>query len=636
MFIRYNNSINSCLFNQIYTVKMKKYTLILLAALLLVQLSSMAQTGRQQWTEEEAWEWHDRVGVIKGFNQPMEAYPGMPRKQILKKAAELGFNSVRFWIGGSTADDHVKSIRKMAEEADAFGLKISPVLAFQYKYFPREDKEQAIIEAKKYVQQIIGAFANDSRIVLWDIWNEPLFDGSPEFYEQMDWLEQAVYWCREMSPIQPITASIFWDTHVDEHKTDKVIERRSQVEALMDIHNFHHYQCAEDHMRGLEKMVKRLQKISNRPMVCTEAIARTTGATVPRSLVGFAEHNIHFFTWGLYVCDKNWTVTWGRSTYEPFEPMFHELLHPDGEPYDWRDIDWIRNFHFAEKREKVDPGAEITERWTKDRAWRWMVTGPIKGINAKDNNSSVKIPSPEYNGLRVNCSYEEWKADSESFFKKMDDLLSKAEKKGIRVLPVLLTDQNVNEKDTDLASYVAQIIRHYATDPRIQAWEIYTYPGEIEQDTDKISKLLQLLFRYARFEFPNQPLTATPLVKVKDFTPDFKYKEALIHGKIAGWNMLLCEGGSTPELCNLIWSLSDIVSFASSQNAAETGWLTSIAYRYGRPLICTEWVVPNQEEAKSTLEIFSKSHVFWYASENSLGKEDLKSFNFKPISTPIK
>lgn len=608
---------------------------LLLAVLFLFHLSLEAQSAREQWTEEEAWEWHDRVGIIKGFNEPIEAYPGMPRKQIFKKAAELGFNSVRFWIKGKTTDEREKYIRELAEDADAYGLTISPVLSFGYMFFPAEDKEKAYAAAKANVQQIIGAFAKDNRIILWDIWNEPLLADSPELYEQMDLIEQAVHWCREMDPIQPITSSIIWDD-IDENQMDKAIARRMEVEAMMDVHNFHYYHTTKNHMGGIERMLKRMRKINNRPMVCTEAVARTTGASVARSLIPFAENHIHFYSWGLYICDKNWTITWGNSSYEPHEPIFHDLIHPDGEPYDWRDLNWIRDFRFVREREVADPGIEVTDRWTKDRAWRWMVAGPIKGFSIGDNKATFNAPSSEYNGLRINCSYDDWKTDSESFFKKMDDLLSNADKKGLKVLPALLTDKNVNEKDTDLASYVAQVIRRYATDPRIQAWEIYTHPGEIEQDTEKLMKLLQLLFRYARFEISNQPLTATPLVRVKDFEPDFKYKEALIHGRTAGWNMLVCDGGSTPELCNLIWSMSDILSFSSNQNAAETGWLASIAYRYGRPMVCTEWTAPNKEEAKATLDIFSKSHVFWYSTESNLGKDDLKSFIFKPITTPIR
>lgn len=598
---------------------------------------AFAQKGRPQWSEKEAWEWQERIGVIKGFNEPIEAYPGMSRKELFHKAALLGFNSVRFWIHATSPNEQVEYIRKMAEDADAYGLKISPVLAVQYQFFPRKDKQNAWEEAKKYTQQVVGAFANDSRIVLWDIWNEPSFQDTPEMYEQMDWIEAMVGWCREMSPIQPITSSIFWDTDVMNVDTvSRAILRRNDVEAMMDVHNFHHYGVATEHMKAIEAMINRLRKISNRPLVCTEAIARTTGATVPRSLISFAEYNVHFFTWGLYMCDMNWTVTWGKSSYEPFSPMFHELLHPDGEPYDYRELEWLRNFHFAKKGEAVDPGIEYTDRWSKDRAWRWMISGPVKGLSysGKENSGIVPKNTP-YNGLRIKCDFDKWKQDAPSFYKNMERQLTVADRSGMRVIPALLTDDYLHESDTVLAEYVAQVIKHYATDPRVLAWEIYTHPGKKETNTERLTQLVKLLFRFARFEFPNQPLTATPWIQTKDFPADFKYKEALIHGRLNGWNYLECKGGSTPELCNLIWKLSDIVSFSSSQKAAETGWLTSIAYRYGRPLFCTEWWPPSKQEEQTTLDIFAKQHVFWYCAHELKNREAVNNFRFKPISTLI-
>lgn len=48
-------------------------------------------------------------------------------------------------------------------------------------------------------------------------------------------------------------------------------------------------------------------------------------------------------------------------------------------------------------------------------------------------------------------------------------------------------------------------------------------------------------------------------------------------------------GSEDPELCNYIWGLSDIISFDSEMAMHETGWLINIAYRYGRPMFCTNW-----------------------------------------------
>ena len=43
--------------------------------------------ARKQWTEKEAWKWQERVGVVKGFNEMIPAYPGMTLDEILKTVA---------------------------------------------------------------------------------------------------------------------------------------------------------------------------------------------------------------------------------------------------------------------------------------------------------------------------------------------------------------------------------------------------------------------------------------------------------------------------------------------------------------------------------------------------------------------
>ena len=144
-----------------------------------------------------------------------------------------------------------------------------------------------------------------------------------------------------------------------------------------------------------------------------------------------------------------------------------------------------------------------------------------------------------------------------------------------------------------------------------------------------------MLFRsVARFEFPNQPLTATPAVGVNTFPSDFNYKNALIHGNWNGWNRLHFEGITNPELCNYIWGLSDVLSFDSDMAMPETGWLLSIANRYGRPVICTQWNAPDESDVQPTLDLFSRSQVFWYSAGDDIPEKMIRSFQFTRISTP--
>src|SRR5690348_11816299 len=67
---------------------------------------------------------------------------------------------------------------------------------------------------REYVEGIVGAFAKDSRILAWDVWNEPDNHGPDEHdpYEAPNKVElvgkllpQAFTWARSQHPIQPLT-----------------------------------------------------------------------------------------------------------------------------------------------------------------------------------------------------------------------------------------------------------------------------------------------------------------------------------------------------------------------------------------------------------------------------------------------
>ena len=426
------------------------------------------QAGRRQWTEKEAWEWEKRVGVIKGFNAPNPAYQGMTREDVIKKASELGYNSVRIWLSGKP-DEHVEFLHQVLDEAEKYGMTVSPVLGI-YSFLNIPDKKVAMAEAKTYVQKLVGEFRDDPRIILWDLWNEPgvgFTDGVWTYgaeNTELKWCKEAILWAREVSPKQPLTVSVFYYTTIP---SDSVQQLRVEVESMTDIHNFHLYDCSVNRMKALDDYVVFLRKIGNRPLVCTEAIARTRGGTFGRTLSAFEKYHIHFFNWGLYTGDANWDVAWDMSSFEPYEPWFHDVLHPDGTPYEWRDLEWIRNFHFAKPGEQTDPGAEITERWDKWRSWKWMVSGPVKGFCYSPEGtgpSAISIwkrdlketESAGYNSIRIKLDFNEWKNTPELFFGKIDTLLYFADAYNLRIMPALLTDADAENPEEILSDYICQ------------------------------------------------------------------------------------------------------------------------------------------------------------------------------------
>ncbi|MCF0167865.1 MAG: cellulase family glycosylhydrolase [Bacteroidales bacterium] len=613
-----------------------KKILIAIAALLMIVSPAYAKiknktTGRPQWTETQAWEWEQKVGIIKGFNQPERPYPGMSQEEIIAKAASLGLNSVRFWVGGATVEEQIANIERFALWADKYGMTISPVLSIQRtpQFFGNPDEKQGLKDAEKALKAIVTPFKDDDRIILWDLWNEPEFGNRENTLREMYWIEQMVLWFREVGLSQPITSSIVWDTGGAADTDSELGRRRNEVEAMMDIHNFHDYNCAEQFGGDVDVTVERLRKISDRPLVCTECLTRINDSGVQRTLSKFARHHVHFYVWGLFNSEANWTVGWGHSAYDPYENIFHNLVWADGEPIDHREIDWIRNYKFIDSNDTIDPGLEYTEVWPRNRAWARMATGPVKGkVCSLDEAAN---PGKGYNSARVKLNYSDFASDKEAFFAKVKDVLDKAAEGGNTITLTLLDDNDAVCDAEALGKYVHEVIDKFYTHKGVQAWDLWHLPGEICNDTQKLTELVTTAFRYARLAWPNQPVTATPLVSVK-FEPGFDYHAALIHGRRNGWNKFEYPGGSSADLIYKIWCMSDVVSFASTQPQAEAGWVLSVCTRFGRPVFCTDLASPSAEEAAKTLERFGMSHIYWYSS-NEVPEISLHNFRFIPIST---
>lgn len=608
---------------------------LIMIVLLLPCLAGFAKE-RKQWTEKQAWDWEKKVGTIIGFNQPESAYPGMTNLEILRKAADLGFNSVRFWLKGEDVDAQIAYIKKMADEAESCGMTISPVLSLQRKYFnDKENEKENLKIVEELVKTLIRPFANDERIVIWDIWNEPGFKtGDPETFREMGWVEKMVHWCREENLCQPITASIIWDPDRDADVSSPTWEKRRQVEAMMDLHNFHSYDCARNFGAEIDYTLDRIRKISNRPIVCTEAMIRVNGSSVQRTLPVFAREHVHVYLWGLYNNDWNWSVKWGRSTYDAFDPMFHDFLWADGDAYDAREFPFIKNFRFWNKGENLDPGIAVTDRWSHERVWRRMAgAGLVKGLADVKSSGSF---SGTYNSMRVKVNYKDYRglaSDQRSgFFERFERILSDAKSKGMTVLPVLITDDDLYATSEELGGFVKEMISRYYDDQTILAWDIYWHPGEKSTDRRKVEEVIETAFTYARNQYPNQPVFMTPFVSVQEFDDDFNYRAALVHGRRNGWNKLSYGGTSDADLVYKIWSLSDVTSFSTVQHPAEAGWLLSICYRFGRPIFCSSFKAENVTDQLEMLDLFSKSHVFWF-TENPLPDKSVNLFKFTPIIT---
>ena len=209
-----------------------------------------------------------------------------------------------------------------------------------------EDPAQ-IPRLETYVRGIVGAFANDKRILAWDIWNEPDNEGGGN-YDKLELpnkqqlvlalLPLAFAWARGAHPSQPLTSGLWqgdWSAYEKLSPTARV-----QLDDS-DIVSFHNYGPPAD----FEKHVAWLRP-SHRPLVCTEYMARGLGSTFAAILPIAKKEKIGAISWG-FVAGKTQTYFPWDSWQHPYvdkPPLVwhHDIFHSDGTPYRPEEVALIR------------------------------------------------------------------------------------------------------------------------------------------------------------------------------------------------------------------------------------------------------------------------------------------------------
>jgi hypothetical protein len=201
-------------------------------------------------------------------------------------------------------------------------------------------------EMKGYVQGVVGRFRNDRRVHAWDLFNEPDNDNrnsypNTEIREKaarsLELLTKTFAWARAMNPRQPLTAGVWLGTWGDPSKLSPM--ERFMLENS-DIITFHNYARQPE----VEKCVNNLRRYQ-RPVLCTEYMARPQGSTFDPLLGYFRGQRVAAYNWG-FVDGKTQTIypwdSWQKAyTAEP-PVWFHDIFRRDGTPYDARETDYIR------------------------------------------------------------------------------------------------------------------------------------------------------------------------------------------------------------------------------------------------------------------------------------------------------
>jgi hypothetical protein len=197
-----------------------------------------------------------------------------------------------------------------------------------------------------YVEGVVGAFANDDRILGWDIWNEP--DNGNESSSKLEaphkaervavLLPKAFAWARAAHPTQPLTSGV-WQWGQTGPKPDNAIIKIQLAES--DVISFHDYSWPET----FEQRLVSLQKY-HRPILCTEYMARGAGSTFDGSLPIAKKYNVGAINWGLVAGKTQTYLPWDswQKPYVTSQPTvwFHEVFRQDDTPYRQHEVDLIR------------------------------------------------------------------------------------------------------------------------------------------------------------------------------------------------------------------------------------------------------------------------------------------------------
>jgi hypothetical protein len=208
-------------------------------------------------------------------------------------------------------------------------------------------------ELEDYVKSVIRTFATDSRVILWDLFNEP-DNLNPTSYLSLEpankselsmlLLRKSFSWAREINPSQPLTAGL-WHGDWSDFETMKAMDRFMIAES--DVISFHNYDGPEE----MERRIRFLKQY-DRPVICTEYMARTFNSTFQNILPLFKKYQVGGYNWGFVDGRSQTSCPWDSwlTCYES-EPelWFHDIFRGDGSAYREDEVAFIRQITSVKK-----------------------------------------------------------------------------------------------------------------------------------------------------------------------------------------------------------------------------------------------------------------------------------------------
>jgi hypothetical protein len=145
--------------------------------------------------------------------------------------------------------------------------------------------------------------------------------------------------------VQPLTSGLWKGDDWSYEKLGPI--EKIQVDQS-DVISFHDYNWPE----SFDRRVKQLRKY-DRPLLCTEFMARGNGSTFDGTLPLGKKYNVAMINWGFVDGRSQTRLPWDswKKPYTSEEPTiwFHEVLRADGTPYRSAETDLIKRLTSAPK-----------------------------------------------------------------------------------------------------------------------------------------------------------------------------------------------------------------------------------------------------------------------------------------------
>jgi len=313
------------------------------------------------WSKRQPWFRGSNFNPSTAVNQletwQAETFDPITIERELGWAQGIGFNCMRVYLHHLAWQVDRKGFKNRMDKylsiADSYGIKTifvffddcwnenysagpqpAPKVGIHNSGWVRDpgkklaDNPGLIDTLEIYVKDILTTFSKDRRIVLWDLYNEP---GNNNLGNKSMTLLEAVFkWAREVGPSQPVSVGI-WNKELKDLNL-------FQLENS-DIITYHNYADEKDHKAAIDSLKK-----YNRPLICTEYMARPKSSKFENILPLLENEGIGAINWGLVAGKTNTMYAWEKPMPDGKEPevWFHDIFRPDGTAYDPAEIDLIR------------------------------------------------------------------------------------------------------------------------------------------------------------------------------------------------------------------------------------------------------------------------------------------------------